>query len=101
MLHPLLRAARRHLPEPVEAVVVAAAEDDVVPAVAVHVENRRADSEIAGIALPIFMPDPLIVAGVYVLVPAVRGDEIDFAVAVHVAPADAVRRAFLADEVFH
>ena len=75
--------------EPVEAVVVAHAVDDVGEAVAVHVAGEDLDARRA--ELPFGVPGPVLVRGIgRGLEPALGSEQVDAAVAVDVARADAV-----------
>ncbi len=88
---------RAGLFEPVEAVAVALAVDQVELAVVVDVV---AEDGKAGVAeLPVPVPLPLVVVGVDLLEPAVGGEHVGFAVAVDVGDADAVAVLLAAAEV--
>src|SRR5580704_13550827 len=84
--------------EPVEAVAVALAVDDVGAAVVVDVVGEDGEAGVAEV--PVGVPLPFVVVGVDVLEPAVGGEDVGFAVAVDVGDADAVAvLCFVADVV--
>ena len=83
--------------EPVEAVAVALAVDDVDFAVVVDVVAEDGEAGVA--EMPVGMPLPLVVVGVDVLEPAVGGEDVGFAVAVDVGDADAVAVLLAAADV--
>ncbi len=94
---PMAGRAGAGLFEPVEAVAVALAVDEVHFAVVVDVV---AEDGKAGVAeVPIGVPDPFVVVGIDLLEPAVGGEDVGFAVAVDVGDADAVTVLLLAAEV--
>ena len=74
--------------EPVEAVAVALAVDDVGAAVVVDVVGEDGEARVT--EMPVGVPLPFVVVGVDVFEPAVGGEDVGFAVAIDVADADAV-----------
>src|SRR5579872_395927 len=93
MLYPFLSASSGRLLKPVQTIIVADSEDDVVQAIAIHVHDRHPDTRPARIAVVVPMPGPLIVLCVYLLVPAMRSDNVDLPIAVHITPPYAMVRA--------
>src|ERR1700733_3647317 len=83
--------------QPVQAVAMSAAVNDVCLAVAIHViaDNR----EPGFLQVPIPVPLPLVAIGVDVLEPAMRCEKIDFAIAIDVRHADAVAILVVASRV--
>ena len=83
--------------QPVKAVAMSAAVDDVCFAIAIHVvtDNR----EPGFLQIPIAVPLPLVAIGVDILEPAVRRQKIHFAVAIDVRHADAVAILVMAAHV--
>ncbi len=85
--------------EPVEAVAVALAVDEVELAIVVDVV---AEDGKAGVAeVPVSVPGPLVVVGVDLLEPAVGCEDVGFAVAVDVGDADAVAVLLWKTDVMH
>jgi hypothetical protein len=78
--------------EPVEAVAVTLAVDEVELAIVVHVVAEDGEAGVAEVPIPV--PLPLVVVGVDVLEPAMRSEDVGFAIAVDVGDADAVAVLF-------
>src|SRR5207302_5298824 len=85
--------------QPIEAVAVSLAIDDVGLAIIVHVV---ADDGKAGIVqLPVCVPFPLIVVGIDIFEPTVWGQNIGLPIAIYVSCADAMTILLFSSDMVH
>src|SRR5205823_7688511 len=97
MADPLSMIGSAGLLEPVQAIAVALAVDEIQLAIVVDVVAKDGETGVA--KFPIRMPLPLVVVRVDLLKPAMRREHVRFAIAIDVGDADAVTVLFATPEM--